>query len=275
MFQVRKPQTGTERTIAFLALLYHSTVRAARRSGGRNALLGLLGNMMQTLVFIGAFFLFFQLMGRGMAQIRGDFLLYIMSGVFIFMTHTKTVGAVSGAEGPTSAMMNHAPMNTMIATFSAAFSELYNQLLTLFVVMFLYHVAVRPIEAYDPVSALGMVLLAWLSGVAVGMVVLAIRPFYPSVAKIGSTVYQRVNMIASGKMFVANSMPSVMISLFDWNPLFHIIDQTRGYLFINYTPHKTSETYALYFSLIFIVIGLMGEFYARKYASASWAHRQL
>ncbi len=35
-------------------------------------------------------------------------------------------------------------------------------------------------------------------------------------------------MIASGKMFVANMLPTSMLLMLDWNPLFHCIDQARG-----------------------------------------------
>ena len=29
----------------------------------------------------------------------------------------------------------------------------------------------------------------------------------------------------------------MMLTIFDWNPLFHTIDQARGFTFINYNPH--------------------------------------
>jgi len=81
-------------------------------------------------------------------------------------------------------------------------------------------------------------------------------------------------MIASGKMFVANQLPRKMIDWFDWNPLFHIIDQTRGFVFINYFPHHSSVTYPLYVSLAVLMIGLMAEFYTRQNASLSWDARR-
>ena len=81
-------------------------------------------------------------------------------------------------------------------------------------------------------------------------------------------------MIASGKMFVANSLPAFMISMFDWNPLFHTIDQARGYAFINYVPRNSNWECVVYLSLTLLMIGLMGEFYTRKHASASWSARR-
>ena len=122
--------------------------------------------------------------------------------------------------------------------------------------------------------ALGMLLMAWASGVAVGMVLLPIKPWWPEAAALLNTIWSRANMIASGKMFVANTLSFTMLSVFDWNPLFHLIDQARGYCFINYYPRYTSIQYPAYVSLALLMIGLMGEYYTRKNASISWSARR-
>ena len=66
-------------------------------------------------------------------------------------------------------------------------------------------------------------------------------------------VYRRVNMLA----------------MFDWNPLFHCVDQTRGVMFINYSPIYSNLSYPLKVALEAIIIGLMLEFFTRKRASKS------
>ena len=253
-----------------LELIYHSTVREVRK-GHRNALVGLLLNILQTIIFIGAFFMMFWILGVRGNAIRGDFVLYLMSGIFLFMVHTKAMGAVVKSDGPASPMMQHAPLNTLVTICAAALGSLYLQLLSLFVVLFLYHVLWTPVVIDDPAGAMGMILLAWLSGVAVGVCFLSVRPWAPEAVQIVASIYSRANMIASGKMFVANSMPGYLLAMFDWNPLFHAIDQARGDIFINYTPHFSSPTYPLYVSLVLLLVGLMAESYTRKHASASWS----
>ena len=115
-------------------------------------------------------------------------------------------------------------------------SSLYSQLLSLFFVLFIYHVAVTPVVIDQPIGALAMLLVAWLSGVGVGMIFLAMKPWAPDAVKFLVSSYNRASMIASGKMFVANSLPSSMLVLFDWNPLFHTVDQARGYIFFALQP---------------------------------------
>ena len=269
MFRPQVRKSGFQTALSILELIYHATVRSVRKSHG-NALVGLLTSMMQTVMLVAIFFVMYDILGLRGNAIRGDFLLYIMSGIFLFLTHNKAVGAVMGSEGPASAMMNHAPMNTTIAITSAAIGSLYIQVLSLVVILFVYHVAFGPITIMDPAGAFGMVLIAWFSGVAVGMVFLAIKPWFPTFVGIASQVYTRANMIASGKMFVANTLPGYMLAMFDWNPLFHAIDQARGFVFLNYNPHYSSVSYPLYVSMVLIIIGMMGEFYTRNQVSASW-----
>lgn len=270
MFQPIARKTTTRTVFGMLELIYHSIVRDVRKSHS-NALVGLAMNMMQTVVFVITFYAMFELLGMRGNTIRGDFLLYIMSGIFLFMCHTKAVSAVVGSEGPASAMMQHAPMNTFIAICAAAISSLYLQLLSLFFVLFIYHVVFTPVVIDKPIGAMAMLLAAWLTGVGIGMVFLAIKPWAPDAVKVMVSIYSRASMIASGKMFVANTLPSSMLVLFDWNPLFHTIDQARGYIFLHYNPHFSSSTYPFYVALGLLMLGMMGEFYTRKSASLSWS----
>lgn len=269
-----KRQAGTLGSAFTLAeLIYHNTVRSLRKTH-ENAFVGLLVTMLQSVIMVIAFVVLFSLLGLRGTAIRGDFMLYIMSGIFLFMTHTKAMAAVVGSEGPASPMMQHLPMTTAVAIVSAALGALYNQTLGMVVILYIYHVAWSPIEIHDWVGAFNMFLLAWISGVGIGLVFLAVKPWFPTVATLGSTIYARANMIASGKMFVANVLPPTMLAMFDWNPLFHAIDQARGFIFVNYFPHNTSISYPIYVTLALIMVGLMGEFYTRKHASLSWSARR-
>jgi ABC-type polysaccharide/polyol phosphate export permease len=266
----RHTRSGISGTLAFLEQVYFGTVRGMRKSSGRNAVLGLIGSMMQTVIFIMAFYFMFQLMGVRSSPIKGDYMLYIISGIAMFMTHNTAVQAVAGAEGPTSGMMQHAPMNTMIAVCSAALQSLYQQTITIGTILLIYHLAINPVDIFNPIGLAGVFLLSWFTGVAIGMVFLALTPWHPPLTKILLMVYRRVNMLASGKMFVANTLPSFMLAMFDWNPLFHCVDQARGMMFINYSPMHSNLSYPLKVALVAVVLGLMGEFFTRKRASMSW-----
>ncbi len=273
MFQHVRPKSKLHAAVTLIELVYHSAVRDVRKGHG-NAFWALVNNILITVIFVLAFYLLFTFLGLKGAKLRGDFLLYILSGIFLYLTHIKAVSAVLGADGPSSPMMQHAPMNTIVSIAGSALSAIYIQVLSLAMILFVYHVGFHPFEIYRPIPAFGMVLLAWFTGVSVGLVLLAVRPWFPGFVSVFKTVYQRVNMIASGKLFVANTLPNYLLPFFIWNPLFHIIDQARGFIFINYAPMKTNVEYPIIVGVVLIVVGLMGEFYTRQYASRSWDARR-
>jgi ABC-type polysaccharide/polyol phosphate export permease len=273
MFDQKTTTGPVSATLAILELIYHNAARHVRKQHA-NAIVAVFTSILQSVATVAVFYIMFSFLGLRGAAIRGDFLLYIMSGVFMFFTHIKAIGAVFGSEGPASPIMQHLPMTTAIAIASAALSALYVQVLTVIVILSVYHLGWGPITIHDPVGAMGMLILAWFSGVAIGMLFLGLKPWAPGFANVVQMIFTRANMIASGKMFVANAMPGHIVALFIWNPLFHIIDQARGFVFINYNPHYTSISYPIYASLGILMIGLMGEFYTRKHASASWGARR-
>ncbi|WBL33050.1 ABC transporter permease [Sinirhodobacter sp. HNIBRBA609] len=269
MFTAKRSNSTLGSTFSLLELVFHLTARRIRGSSG-NAIVGLLSNMVQAVVMLAVMYVFMNIVGLRRTVVRGDYVLYLYSGIFLFMTYNKTMAAVSGSGGPTSSMMKHAPMTTAAAILSSALAVLYNQVLTLVVVLYLYHAIVTPIEIDNWQGAFGMLLLAWFVGMTVGLIFLAVAPWAPGLIGIVRLVYMRANFIASGKMFLANSLPPKMLALFSWNPLFHLIDQSRGFTFINYNPHFTDWRYALYVGLALLMLGLLGEFYTRQHASVSW-----
>ena len=273
LFRTETDRRHGSGALALAEVVYHTAVRSVRKSH-RNALAGLFLNIFQTVLLVLVFYALFSVLNIRGAAIRGDFLLYIMTGIFLFMCHIKAVSAVLQAEGLNAPIMKHAPMNILVSIAAAALGALYIQVLSLFVVLFGYHVAITPITIDDPVGAMGTVLLAWFTGVGVGMVFLALKPWIPDLVQMTAQVYMRANMVASGKMFVANSLPAFMLPLFAWNPLFHAIDQARGYTFINYEPMHSSLSYPLVVGGVCATLGLMGAYYTRQRASISWEARR-
>jgi ABC-type polysaccharide/polyol phosphate export permease len=255
-----------------LELIYHAGVRKMRKTH-HNAILGLFMAIVQALLMLVVMYFMMSLFGMRRVAVRGDFMLYVMSGVFMFMTHIKAIGAVAAADGPTSPMMMHAPMNPIISIMGAALGSLYQQTLAAAVILFFYHTLWNPITIDQPVGMLGMFLLSWFTGIGIGMVFLSAMPWQPEAMGILRTLYQRANVIASGKMVLANNLAPERRSWFDWNPLFHTIDQGRGFIFLNYTPRFTHIDYAIYFALVCMMIGLMAEYFTRQHASASWNKR--
>lgn len=270
MFRIEtKRRTRLTAALEMCEVTYHATVRSARGNQS-NALFGLMMNVVFIGLFILTLYITMTIMGMKSNQFRGDFVLFLMTGVMSYMTYNKTMRAVYGAEGPTSAMMMHAPMNTIVAIASAALSALYTQMFAVIVVLFIYHVGFKPLEIANPSFALFMMLSAWIFGISTGLVLMAIKPWAPKLAPIMMLIVARVNIFASGKMVVGNGLSFSHLKFFDWNPLFHIIDQMRGAIFLNYSPRNSNVPYIYEVSFALFVLGMMGEFFSRRHVSKSW-----
>ena len=270
MFVQQRNRNMLEAAFNTLALIYHVTVNNLRK-GQRNAVVGLMMTVVQAVAMILGFYLVYFIIGVRYSPIRGNFIVYIMTGIFMFMAFSQAIGAVSGSGGASNQMMKHGPMNTAVTISAAALASLYKQTFSALVVLTAYNYIVEPIQIENPLACYGMLLLSWFCGCCIGMIFLSIRPWWPQGAQVLTMFFQRVNMVFSGKMFVANTMSPALLHAFSWNPLFHIIDQTRGYAFINYSPRNSSLEYPIYVTLALLMIGLMAEFVTRRAVSLSWS----
>lgn len=272
MFVQHRSRTLVGAVFTTVALIYHQTVYNLRKTHS-NALIGLLRSMLQALVMVLGFMAMYWIMGVRQSPLRGDMVMFVMSGIFLYMTHIQAASAVASAGNPTQTMIKHGPMNTGIAMCAGALAVLYQKVLAIAVILYVYHVASNRVAVEHPVQAAGILLMAWFSGCCVGLLLLVIRQWWPTGGQIATTVYMRANMVASGKMFVANVLPLHLLRMFDWNPLFHMIDQMRGALFINYSPRNSDLVYPVKVSLALLAVGLMAEFVTRQNVSLSQAAR--
>ncbi|MES0825577.1 ABC transporter permease [Ruegeria sp. SCP11] len=273
MYYFKRNRTLLGGAFTTVELVFHAVVRSVR-SQHHNAVLAIIVNIIQVLALVAVFYIIMSFLGPRVAKIRGEFILFLLSGVFLFITHIKSVGAIAGVSTGNNPMMLHSPMNMMVVLLATAFGMLYTQTMSIIIILFLYSVTVSPIEIQDPGGAFAMFVLAWFTGCAIGVVFMALSPWFPGTVTILKNVFRRVNMFFSGKMFVANALGGAMLAMFAWNPLFHIIDQCRGFIFRNYFPRNTSWEYAVWVGLALLMIGLLGIFFSRQHVSQSWNARR-
>lgn len=253
--------------LSFLELLFHSIVREVRTESG-SASLGIMKEAVQILLFAGFFLVLNVVMGRGVA-IRGDFIIYLLSGVFLLVTHMGAMKSVMSASNAISPMMMHAPMSVMLAILASAIGGLYMRTVALIVLLVGYRFFAGEIAVADPAGLLLPFFLAWASGLAIGLVFMLVKPLAPKLVQSIASIYMRLQMFTSGKFIPAAILPASMLPWFEWNPLFHCIDQMRLALFVNYSREVSSPTYAIYVTLVFLTIGMMGEFWMRNNLSKS------
>jgi len=242
MIESRRNKNLLQAFFSLSALIYHSTVREVRKSSGNNAMLGLLNEIATSLLMVGMFWVMYTFLGLKGLTIRGDFMIFLMTGIFLFLTHNKAIGSVMGAANASNPIMKHSPMTTIVSILSSSFAALYLQVLAFVVILTILHILRGNLDIYQPMGLLLPFFLSWASGCTIGLLFMNLKPLAPKAVTMIATIYKRANMITSGKMIPANFMSAKMVAFFDWNPIFHTIDQARGAAFVNYQP-RNSDLY--------------------------------
>lgn len=253
---------------SFMELVYHTIVRQVRTVSG-NATLGLLSAVFQVIFMVAIFYAMYSFLGLKSVLIRGDMVLFIITGVMLFLMHNNTISKTIAAGSAVSPMMQHAPMTPSLMIIASTLSTLYLNILAVIIILSGFYLVRGHLEIHDISGTFVPFLLAWASGVVIGLLFLLVKPFAPKLMQAVSMGYRRANMITSGKLFLANMLPLSVLPYFTWNPLFHAIDQLRGAVFVNYFPNKTSLDYPIWFVFVGLILGLMGEFWLRRTVSRS------
>ena len=96
----------------------------------------------------------------------------------------------------------------MVIAVSCALGAFYTQFMSILVILFVYSTSLpsRRLRFRTPVAPLRCWLLAWFTGCAVGLMLSwrSNRGFQH--VTMLNNVYRRMNMVFSGKMFVANAL---------------------------------------------------------------------
>lgn len=254
-------QSKWEVTQAFLDTLYISVVREFRGATG-GTISGFLMQFLRPILLLAVFYVIYEVVGR-FPVIRGDFMLYLLTGIFLYLAHIQAVKKIKGMGHNQSGMIFYAKTSTLINILSTALNELYILALSIILILLIIYLYRGELDIYNPPGLLMPFFLAWASGLAVGLLFMAFTPFAPSVIPMLYNFYRRAQMITSGKMFVANSLPTAILPFFEWNPLFHVIDQARGATFVNYVPLRTSIDYPIKFTIVAVTLALVVEFALR------------
>lgn len=214
-------------------LLREAAAREIARQGpglGR----ALLSAGAQNVMLIGGFLALARLTGLGGSGLRGDLLVYLMTGVFLFNLHAKAMfAAMSCMEALPSGRLYH--VEPLIQAVGGAIGAAYLQLVSAAGLIFAHHALVDPIEA-DLLPALPLLASAWISGLGLGLALLRLRLSRPGPASLLAMGWMRIGMVSSGAMFLGNVLPVALLDWVVWNPLFHAVDQARGWAFVNYSP---------------------------------------
>ena len=246
---------------------FHYAVAQVRKKAGSTSLgfVKLILTTMAMFVFMMGLMMLIRMGGSFGVSIRGEFLLYVLSGVAMFMTHNKIFGAVADLYKP-DAMLPVLSISRGIMIMGAILENLYMT----FVVNFLFYIVICIIYGEiimdNPFGFAYCYFVLVLWSVSLGLIFQAITPLAPSVFRILANFYKRIGIVTSGKMVPGNLLGAMgkFGGIFLWNPLFHIIDQGRGFIFDQYNPFISTLEYPIKASIIAFTFAIIFNFVSSR-----------
>jgi ABC-type polysaccharide/polyol phosphate export permease len=222
----------------FLALVHATTVNAIGRQATGS--FGLLEAFAMPVALCSGFLLAYHFIGMFRPPVRGDIVVFLLTGIYLFQLASRTRGAaVLTGGGP---LMHHQPVQPVMLAWAGALSSLYIVVVSMGLIFGAAVLVQGGIAAHDPAGLIAPILLAWLFGVGSGMLMSGIAR-YAGGAQLMGIMWQRAMFLTSGIFFLADTVPGWMRPWFDWNPLFHLIDRMRDAAFVNYAGGDTSLGY--------------------------------
>lgn len=99
-------------------------------------------------------------------------------------------------------------------------------------------------------------LLLIMLGLGLGLMLCVSMAYWEDTAKILSVVMMPM-FIISGIFFTATMIPAQYLYLFDWNPVFHVIELIRQSMFVSYTSPVGDWQFVAFCALVTNAAGLM------------------
>lgn len=188
---------------AYMSLVYALVVREIR-SEHKNAALGILLTVGPMLVMGLVFYFILQMLGGGMAKIRGDHMTFILLGFAIYFGHIQTVMGVSGSIS--IGMLNHKRMSLFLLISVKSVAVAYKLILSFGALLAMNYLFRGVWHMEQPLQFIIAFIWCWLGGVAIGVMLLAAMRYF-SWGGVLKVAYIRIMFFTSGKLFVANSLP--------------------------------------------------------------------
>jgi capsular polysaccharide transport system permease protein len=183
-----------------------------------------------------------------------SFMLFYASGYIPYSTYRNVSSAVTAAIRSNKGLLSY----PVVTVLDAVLSKFLLSTLTMLVVTVILYAAIlgtlaQPVQINVGVVMLSFILAA-LIGLGIGTVNCVLFGFFPVWRSIWN-ILSRPTMIASGVLFLYESVPGRLEDVLWYNPLAHVIGLMREGIYGGYHPTYISVPYIVGISLGLFVIG--------------------
>lgn len=187
----------------------------------------------------------------------GDsFLLFYATGFLPFTMFLKTTNYVQHALRYSRPLLNYPVVSWFDVTFARAFTNGLTMCVTAIVVFAGILLFLPGFETLDPGPIAAGFLAAFVLGIGIGLLNGVLSGFFPVWATLWNIATAPI-FILSGVIWIYEDLPQLGRDVLFWNPLVHILGQTRSGFYPTYAPQYVTPVFVWALALGTLALGML------------------
>ena len=182
--------------------------------------------------------------------------LFLVSGIMPFKFFSKVMTQLASAVQANKALFTYRQVSIIDPLITRLIIEVVTYIIVFCIILAVMAWLGFNIEMQDFLSFLMVNVLLISLGLGMGILLCVASAYWEDTGKLVGMVMMPM-FFMSGILFVATMVPQKYLYLFDWNPIFHIVELTRQSMFVSYTSPIGDWQYVAFCALVTNAAGLM------------------
>jgi capsular polysaccharide transport system permease protein len=241
-------------------VVYALVMRETRTRFGAYSM-GYLWALLEPVLMILTFFLFFRIIGRK-APLGMDVWTFLASGIIPYNLCMNSLGRVAESVNGNKALLFYPHVFPLDLAIARALLEVATSAAVFIVLIGVHALYRQDLELHEPLTVIAALVLANLLGASLGLIFCGLSTMSNLVDRARGPLLRPLFWV-SGIFFTASSVPEHGRNLMLWNPILHCTELLRGGLFETYDGYG-DPWYVVAWILPMAVIGLSLERAVRR-----------
>lgn len=199
--------------------------------------------------------LIWSLMGR--SNLAGvPVALFMISGIMPFKFFSKLLPQLSSSVQANKALFTYRQVSILDPIVTRLIIEVATYIIVFCIILAVMSWMDFNIQMQDSLAFMAINALLIFLGLGLGLLLCVATAYWEDTGKIVAMMMMPLFLL-SGIFFTATMIPPNYLYIFDWNPVFHVIELIRQSMFVSYTSPVGDWQYVAFCALVSNAAGLM------------------
>lgn len=182
--------------------------------------------------------------------------LFMVSGIMPFKFFSKLLPQLASSVQANKALFTYRQVSILDPIITRLIIELATYIIVFSLILASMAWMGFDVQMQDFLAFFGINMLLVFLSIGLGILLCVATAYWEDTTKVVAMVMMPM-FIMSGIFFTATMIPPQYMYIFDWNPIFHIIELIRQSMFVSYTSPVGDWQYVAFVALVANAAGLM------------------